>query len=70
MFKSPLQNVQISAANIGNLSETKKDLADFFYIFKENLSITAFHRDGPEVNLDFRATVLEQYSIFMLKYRG
>ena len=42
MFKSPLQNVQISAANIGNLSETKKDLADFFYIFKENLSITAF----------------------------
>lgn len=52
MFKSPLQNVQISAANIGNLSETKKDLADFFYIFKENLSITAFHRDGPEVNIE------------------
>lgn len=41
MFKSLLQNVQISAENIGNLSETKKDLADFFYIFKENLSITA-----------------------------
>lgn len=52
MFKSPLQNIQISAANIGNLSETKKDLADFFYIFKENLSITAFHRDGPEVNIE------------------
>ena len=52
MFKSPLQNVLILAANIGNLSETKKDLADFFYIFKENLSITAFHRDGPEVNLE------------------
>lgn len=52
MFKSLLQNVQILAANIGNLSETKKDLADFFYIFKENLSITAFHRDGPEVNIE------------------
>lgn len=49
MFKSPLQNVQISAANIGNLSETKKDLA-VFYICKDNLSITAFRRGGPEVN--------------------
>ncbi len=62
MFKSPLQNVQIPAANIENLSETKKDLA-VFYICKENLSITAFHRGGHEVTPGS-----DQFSFFSHNY--